>query len=358
MSKVKFSSRPDFFHILRKRTDEYFQQNNLKKTGDFRLYSKTIILFTSLITLYVWLVFFTPQYAAVSLLLCAIMGVNLAAIGFNVMHDGAHGSYSSNPTINNIMGFALNIMGGNVYIWKLKHNGNHHTYTNVDGHDDDIDIKPFLRVHKGQPKKFIHNYQHFYGIFLYGLTYFFWVYYNDFYKYFRSKVADHTPLKKMSLKDHVYFWFSKVLYTFVFIVFPITQVGLLPLIIGYATMVAVCGIVIAVVFQLAHVVEDTEFVTPKNEVEQIENEWAVHQLHTTVNFATKSKFLNWLLGGLNFQVEHHLFPSISHVHYPELNKIVKETCQEYNVKYKEYKTFVQAIHSHFAHLKKVGQMAA
>lgn len=356
MTKIRFASNPDFFHELRKRIDGYFKENNIAKTGDIRLYVKTIILLSTLVALYVWLVFYTPSSVWLSVLLCALMGVNMAAIGFNVMHDGAHGSYSSNSKINGLMGFALNVMGGNVYIWKLKHNVNHHTYTNIEGHDDDIDIKPFIRIHKDQEKKSFHKFQHYYGFFLYGLTYIMWVYYNDFDKYFRRKVSALTPMKKMSMAEQIKFWASKLVYTFMFIVLPTILIGW-PAIVGFLIMCAVTGIFIAIVFQLAHVVEETEFVAPTNEIETLENEWAVHQLHTTVNFSTKSKFLNWLLGGLNFQVEHHLFPSISHVHYPSLNKIVKETCAEFNVKYKEYPTFFQAVRSHFAHLKQVGRAA-
>lgn len=357
MSRVRFSTKPDFFHVLRKRIDAYFKEKNISKTGDSRLFTKSIILFSTLILFYTILVFFTPSSTLLALLICSLMGVNLAAIGFNVMHDGAHGSYSSNPKINALMGFALNVMGGNVYIWKLKHNGNHHTYTNIEGYDDDIDIKPLIRVHSQQPKLGIHNFQHIYGIFLYGFTYINWVFFNDYSKYFRSKVADNTPLKKMSLTQHLSFWLSKVFYYSVFIVIPGLVVGWVPALIGYVTMAAVCGIFIAVVFQLAHVVEENEFITPTQDLENIENEWAVHQLHTTVNFATQSKFLNWLLGGLNFQVEHHLFPSISHVHYPELNKIVKQTCNEFEIRYKEYPTFGHALKSHINHLKQVGQAA-
>jgi len=355
MSKIRFSSNPSFFHELRKRVDSYFKDQDISKTGDFRLYSKTIILLSSLLILYIWLVWFTPAIW-VALILCGLMGVNMAAIGFNVMHDGAHGSYSSNPNINAVMGFALNVMGGNVYIWKLKHNINHHTFTNIEGHDDDIDIKPFLRIHEEQEKRWHHRFQHIYSVFLYGLTYIFWIYFNDFNKYFSGKVSEHTTLKKMDVKQHISFWASKVVYTFAFIVWPGMQLGWTSAIVGYLLMAGVTGIFIAIVFQLAHVVEDTEFVAPnKDEIKQLENEWAVHQLKTTVNFATGNRFLNWLLGGLNFQVEHHLFPSISHIHYPELNKIVRQACEEFNMPYKEYSGFFAAIQSHFSHLKQIGK---
>lgn len=357
MSQIKFTVKPDFFLVLRNRIDGYFKEHNIKKTGDYRLYSKSVILFTALIALYTILVFFTPSSIILSLVLCVMMGVTLAAIGFNVMHDSAHGSYSTNSAVNTIMGFSLNVMGGNVYIWKQKHNVNHHSFTNIEGMDDDIDIQPFIRVHTAQKKNIFHAFQHFSWILLYGTTYIFWVFYNDFYKYFKGKISEYAPMPKMNLKEHLNFWFSKIFYTVIFIVIPGFMVGWIPMLIGYLVISYVTGLLISVVFQLAHVVEKADFVDPVSTEFQVEDEWAVHQLKTTANFATGSKFLNWLLGGLNFQVEHHLFPRISHVHYAKLNKIVKATCKEYHVDYKEYPTMFQALKSHVKHLKVVGQAA-
>jgi linoleoyl-CoA desaturase len=355
MSKIKFNnSDPQFFNTLKARVASYFEDKNIKETGNFKLYSKTVILITALVLSYIWLVFFTPEYAFVSILVCIAMGVNVAAIGFNVMHDGAHGSYSSRKWVNTFMGYSLNILGGNVYIWSQKHNINHHSYTNVEGMDDDIDIKPYIRVHADQKKRWYHRFQHYYGLFLYGMTYFFWVFMNDFNKYFTGKIAEHTKIRKMNVPEHFNFWISKVLYVFFFIVLPFFFAGVIPTIIGWSIMAFTAGVAIAVVFQLAHIVEDAHFVIPEGDSMKIETEWAKHQINTTVNFATKSKTMSWLLGGLNFQVEHHLFPRISHIHYPEINKIVKQTCEEFNVMYREFPTVLSAIRSHLIHLKAAG----
>ncbi len=253
------------------------------------------------------------------------------------------------------MAHSLNLLGGVSFIWKQKHNINHHSYTNVEGMDDDIDIKPFIRVHEGQKKYWFHRYQHIYGLLLYGITYFFWVFYNDFKKYFSGKIAEHTKMQKLAWWEHVVFWATKLFYVAAFIVFPIYNVGLADTIIGYVLMVVITGITISVVFQLAHIVEDMEFVNPEGKSMKIESEWAIHQLQTTSNFATKNKFICWLLGGLNFQVEHHLFPRISHIHYPALNAIVKDTCREFNITYKEFPTLRQALFSHIVYLKHIGR---
>lgn len=355
MAQIRFQNPKDsFFNALRAKVDNYFSQNNKEQTGDYRLYLKTIILFSALLFFYVFLVFFTPENIWVSLGICSLMGVNVAAIGFNVMHDGAHGSYSRKKWVNNAMGFVLNFLGGNVEIWKQKHNNNHHSFTNIEGMDDDIDLKPLMRVSPTQKKYWMHRFQHIYGLFLYGLTYLSWVYMHDFQKYFSGKIAEFTKTRKMTVREHITVWGSKVFYVGVFVVLPILMVGFLETLVGYLVMAFVTGLMIAVVFQLAHVVEDAQFVPMTGPKVEIESEWAVHQINTTSNFATKSKFLNWLLGGLNFQVEHHLFPRISHVHYPQINKLVKETCEEFKVAYREYPTMFSAFKSHLVHLKKMG----
>jgi linoleoyl-CoA desaturase len=355
MAKIKFNNNnPEFFNTLKDRVDSYFVDRNINETGNYKLYLKTVILISALIASYIWLVFFTPESNLLALLACIVMGVNVAAIGFNVMHDGAHGSYSSHKWVNTFMGFSLNILGGNVYIWSQKHNINHHSYTNVEGMDDDIDIKPYIRVHLDQKKSWYHQFQHIYGLLLYGLTYLFWIFFNDFKKYFTGKIADHTPMRKMSTAEHLNFWVSKILYVVFFIVFPFIFAGVVPTIVGYSVMVFVAGIVIAIVFQLAHIVEDAHFITPEGDTMKIETEWAKHQINTTVNFATKSKSMSWLLGGLNFQVEHHLFPRISHVHYPEINIILKQTCEEFGIMYREFPTVLSAVKSHLIHLREIG----
>ncbi|MDQ3048990.1 MAG: acyl-CoA desaturase [Bacteroidota bacterium] len=354
MQRVSFNNKNSvFFNALKAKVDTYFKSNNIKETGNFKLYLKTIILSLTAITLYTTLVFFTPE-VWISLILCALLGVNLAGIGFNVMHDGAHGSFSTKSWINDIMGYSLNAMGGSVLLWKYKHNVNHHSFTNIEGMDDDIDIKPWIRVHEDQEKHWYHRFQHIYWVGLYGVTYLLWIFFQDFKKYFTGKIGD-LPFRKMSVKEHFIFWISKLLYIGAFIVLPIFTVGLAEMLIGYTVASFVCGFLIAVVFQLAHIVEDAAFETPTSPNHKVEAEWAVHQVQTTANFATKSKIVSWFTGGLNYQVEHHLFPRISHIHYPKINQFVQETCEQFGVQYLEFPTVLSAVKSHVDHLKYVGR---
>jgi linoleoyl-CoA desaturase len=337
---------------LKKRVNNYFIENNKPATGNWSLYFKAILFWTLYIALYVHVIFFTPA-PLLAFAECLLMGGLTAAIGFNVMHDGGHGSFSNSKLWNKIAAYSVNALGASGIMWNNKHNIIHHTYTNIDGIDDDIEIKPLLRMCETQKKYKIHKYQHIYVWFLYTLLLIIWVFMTDYKKYFTKKVGS-VPIKKMSRFDHFAFWIAKVGYLFMMVILPIYMVGFVYWIVGFLTMSMFAGFVLSIVFQLAHTVEHTTFPTPTEGTNDIENEWAIHQLETTANFATGNKLISWLVGGLNFQIEHHLFPKISHVHYPAISKIIKNTCQEFNVKYNEYKKMRQAIWSHGAYLKRMG----
>ena len=345
-------NKSNFHQELKKRVNNYFTDNNLKSTGDFSLHFKAILFWSLYIALYVHVVFFTPNLW-IAFGESLIMGGLTAAIGFNVMHDGGHGSFSDSKFWNKIAAFSVNALGASAIMWNNKHNIIHHTYTNIDGIDDDIEIKPMLRMCATQKKYKIHRFQHIYVWFLYTQLLVIWVFATDYTKYFKKKVGA-VAIKKMSAFDHFAFWTAKIGYYFMMIALPIYMVGFVPWLVGFLSLAMFAGLILSVVFQLAHTVEETAFPERIGEGGNIEQEWAIHQIETTANFATKNKLVSWLVGGLNFQIEHHLFPRISHVHYPQISKIIKNTCDEFNVKYIEYKHMRQAIVSHAMHLKKMG----
>lgn len=354
MAKVTFNnSHNQFFQSLKRSVEDYFKNNGIKKTGDWRLYIKTIILIPAAVGIYLSLLIFDLP-AGVALLLCGLLGFTFASIGFNVMHDACHGSYSSRKWVNNLLGLSLNVIGGNAFFWKQKHNVIHHTYTNIDGLDDDIAQSSLLRQSPTQKWRPIHRYQHIYLTFAYSMLLFMWVGFNDFKKYFSHRI-NNTTLQPMDRTEHITFWVSKVFYVFVYLVIPIMAVGFLPWLIGYITMGVVTGIVISYVFQLAHAVEGPEFESVGLDDKVIETEWAVHQVKTTANFARDNKVLSWFVGGLNFQVEHHLFPRISHIHYPAISKIVEEHCRKFELPYHCFPKLTTAVASHVRTMKQLGQ---
>jgi len=354
MSVPKFSNVPHSFHTeLKGRISAYFETVGKSTTGDRAIFMKAVILMCFFTLIYIHLVFFTPPvfWQVVESIL---LGGVVAAIGFNVMHDGAHGSFSKYKWVNVVAAFSLNILGGNSFMWNMKHNVIHHAFTNVDGIDDDIDIQPWMRMSSTQKKYRMHKYQHLYFWILYSLLYIFWIFVLDYQKYFKSRVGN-MPLKKMSLNDHLVFWGFKLFHLFLFVGLPIYMVGFTSWLTSFLIFTLVAGFVLSIVFQLAHTVEHTAFPVVNVETNKLEDEWAIHQIKTTANFATNSKVVSWLVGGLNFQIEHHLFPKISHVHYPAISKIIKQACIEYGINYIEYPRVRYAVASHVAYLKQMGR---
>ena len=357
MPKVTFDNRDNAFFIsLKTSVDAYFEQNRIRKTGDWRLYLKTILLLGSGLACYGWLMLAHPPYW-VALLLCMLLGYTMACIGFGVMHDANHGSYSTKPWLNDLLGMSMNFMGASAYFWKQKHNILHHTYTNVDGLDDDIAKSPIIRQCESQRWVPAHRWQHIYLFPAYALSTVFWVFIMDFKKYFSGMIYT-TRAWKMSPKNHIIFWATKCFYIAAYMVLPALVWGFGPWLLGYLITMSTMGLTLSIVFQLAHVVENTEFEhVPLDTTKHIDTAWAEHELRTTSNFSMNNPVLSWFVGGLNFQIEHHLFPKISHVHYPAISKIVMAKCREFNLPYNKYDSFPEAFRSHLRVMYQLGRSA-
>lgn len=346
-----------FLSTLRKRIDEYFKQKNISKHYNSEMVIKTIVLMAGYIVPFVCILAFQPPLW-LSLLLWSLMGFSLAGIGMSVMHDANHGAYSANAKTNFWLGHTLNMLGGSVFTWKIQHNILHHTYTNVVHMDDDIDDKLVMRFSPHTKVKWYHKFQFVYAFFFYGILTMYWALAKDFVQFFqytREGVNKNTKSQnRVTLTKIIIF---KILYFSVFFVIPIAFLNI-PWgahLAGYLIMQFIAGLVLTTIFQLAHTVEETSHPLPDDE-RNIENNWAVHQLNTTVNFARSNKFISWYVGGLNFQVEHHLFPTICHVHYPEIAPIVKATAEEFGVPYLENITFSEALGSHVRTLQRFGKL--
>lgn len=343
----------EFYPDLKKRVAKYFADNKISSYGDWRLVLKTVILLTCYFGGYALL--FTGWLNIWEMWGMAIfLGLTTAGIGFNVSHDAIHGSYSKNDTINYIVGLALNLIGGNRYLWSITHNIIHHTYTNVHEYDVDLEVAPkLLRLSENMEHNKTHRTQHIHGFVIYGLASLFWVTVKDWKKFFQKDIGPYKD-KRHPAKEYFVLFFSKAIYYSYTMVIPLIflPIAWWQFIIGFVTMHLVAGMTLGVVFQLAHVVDETDAPKADEPGSIIYNNWAVHQMETTANFAMDNKLINWYVGGLNFQVEHHLFPRISHVHYPALSKIVQQTAKEHGVPYNYNKTFADAIRSHYLALKK------
>jgi len=346
----------EFFQTLNQRVNEYFKENKVSKTGNWKLYLKTVIMFTLLIAPFILIISLNVS-DWFKLSLTVIIGIGMAGVGMNVMHDGNHGSFSKYSWINKLMGSSIYILAGNVFNWKVQHNVLHHTYTNIKDHDEDLEAGVVLRFSKHAQWKPHHRFQHLYFLLLYGLLTLKWAIVSDFVRLTRYQKLN---LSYANSKSHSTQWvgliISKIIYFSFWIVLPILVFNIVwwKVLIGFFVMHYTAGLILSLVFQLAHIIGEADMPLPDTTTGNMKNSWVVHQLKTTVNFSTKNKIVNWFTGGLNHQIEHHIFPHISHIHYTKISEIVKKTASEFNLPYNEYKTTRSAIFSHFKFLKQMG----
>lgn len=356
--KLKFSGKDNanFYPDVKKQVDAYFKENNLKKTGNLEMYLKSAFFLSSLIGVY-FLILLGGFDWPILLGLALVLGAIQAFIGFNVCHDAIHGSFSSNKKVNQLMSLWFNVIGANAYVWSITHNKVHHTFTNIPGHDEDLEVAPGLvRLSPDDPYKPFMKFQHIYAFFLYGLASLSWVLRKDYVKFFQKKIGE-TDNTNHPTSEYVKLFAWKAVHYVIFIVVPLLVMDITwwQFIIGYVSMHLAEGFVLGLIFQLAHVVEGMSFPVP-NEEGALQDSWAVHQMKTTANFSRKSKVAKFFCGGLNFQIEHHLFPNICHVHYPAISKIVEATAEKYGIPYYENVTFKGALKSHYRTLKHFGQV--
>ena len=357
--KVKFNGRNQsgFYAEVKKEVDNYFKSKGISKNANAEMIFKSVFFLSSLVGIYL-LIILGGFSMTTNLILAILIGMVQAFIGFNVSHDAIHGSFSSSRKVNRIMSYSFNLIGANAYVWSVTHNQVHHTFTNIPGHDEDLDVAPGLvRLSKNEEMKPIMRYQHLYAFFLYGLASLSWVFRKDFKKFFQKKIGQTDNTKHPKI-EYFNLFFFKALYYVLFIVVPLVVLDITwwQFIIGFVAMHIAEGVVLGLVFQLAHTVEGVSFPEPDEEG-KLEESWAVHQMQTTANFSRKSPVAKFFCGGLNFQIEHHLFPNICHVHYPEISKIVERTAKSYDVPYHENETFLGALRSHYRTLKQFGAHA-
>ena len=355
---LKFQGSDRFVRELRKRVDAYFERTGHRRRDCPQMYFKTATIMAWFASVYVLLLFVATSWYTI-LPLAVLLGLAMAAIGFNIQHDGGHRAYSERKWVNKIMALTLDLMGGSSYLWDWKHNSIHHTYPNVSGYDDDINIGFLGRLSPQDRHLGFHRLQGIYLWLLYGFLAIKWHLFDDFYNISIGRIGGHK-IPRPKGKDLATFIVGKVLFFSIAFVIPIAlhPHAIWAVLAVYAFAAFISGVVLSVVFQLAHCVGEADFPAPITTLEgklRMDTDWAVHQVQTTVDFARGNPVLCWFLGGLNFQIEHHLFHKICHIHYPALSKVVEETCHEFGVRYAAHRSIFKAIGSHFRWLVLMGK---
>ncbi len=358
--RIRFSPQknPEFFRELREKVDEYFEENKISKYGNYHIVLKSTLMLAMYAVPYLLMLTGVVTSMPLVFLSWIIMGAGVAGIGLVLMHDANHRSVSKRPIINKIAGKSLYLLGGHPETWRHQHNTMHHGFTNIEGHDEDIDPLEFLRFSPHKKLRKIHRFQYIYAYFAYGLMTIAWITTKDFkqlIRYRREGVLPYDDKKYNRLMFDLIL--SKVLYYAVFLVIPVIffPVAWYWTLLGFLLMHFVCGFILGIIFQTAHVVTTSDYPLPEDG--SIDNNWAIHQLQTTADYAPRNRILSWLVGGLNYQVEHHLFPNISHVHYRDIAPIVRKTAEKYDLPYYVNDTFIKALGSHTSMLKRLGRVA-
>ena len=357
MQSIKFSSQnsieKEFVITLKKRISDYFKQNSLSTKANAAMIFKTIILLNIYINPFV-LILILKLNSITALLMCIIMGIGIAGVGMGVMHDACHGAYSKKEWVNKTLAGTLYLLGSNVLNWKIQHNVLHHSYTNIAGLDEDINDKGPIRLSRYSPLKKYHKYQFIYAFVFYGLMTLSKLF-NDFtglHKYEKSGLVK-SQNKKLNL-EFLKMLFRKVIYVAIIFGLPLwlTDFSFFQIFLGFFVMHWVASIVLSFIFQMAHVVEGA---SQPPLAPNIKTEWLVHQVNTTSDFARNNIVLSWFVGGLNFQIEHHLFPHICHIHYKNIAPIVESTAKEFGIKYNLQNSFGSALLSHIKVLHQLGR---
>jgi len=352
VERPKFARDDGFYEELKRRVDSYLREVGSSAHGSARMYVKTAAMLLWFGVSYALLVFVAATWWQGLLLSCSL-ALAMAGVGFSVQHDGNHKAYSSRRLVNRAMGTTLDLLGASSYLWHWKHNIFHHTYPNLDGADDDINFLPFARLSPAQPRYRIHAYQHVYLWALYGFLGPKWHLIDDFKDVVRGRIAG-SRIPRPRGWDLFQLIAGKAVFFGWAIGVPLLFHRWWVVLEFYAAASFVLGLALAVVFQLAHCVEEASFPVPAEGRDRLAGGWAAHQVRTTVDFAQRSRLLTWYLGGLNFQIEHHLFPKICHVHYPRIARIVRAACAEFGVRYSAHDSVIGALQSHWRWLRRMG----
>jgi linoleoyl-CoA desaturase len=351
--KLKFTGDSDesFFPELRKEVYGYFRSNNIPIHANTQMFFKTIFFF-SVFTVSYALIIFSDASAVIKLVMCFLHGIAIAGIGFNISHDCSHNAYFKKKKYNRWLSYSMDLVGSNSYMWDLKHNKAHHIYTNIESFDEDIKGSYLLRLSPHAPFHAVNRLQFIYAWPLYCFLYFYIVWVYNFIQFKAEKLGPFIQIKH-SRKEWIKLITWKLFYLFYAVIFPIywLDISIAVFLLGYGIACATTGFLLGVTFYLAHCVENGfEFPLPQND--QIKAGWARHQMETTSNFAMGNRFITWFCGGLNYQVEHHLFPEICSIHYNSISRIVQKISAEHQLPYKYYEGLGSAIASHYKVLKR------
>jgi linoleoyl-CoA desaturase len=353
---LNFGEDKAFEIELHWRVDEYFSKAGVPRTATTGVYFKAFFMFAVFVATYVLLVF-TAKTFWQGVVLSAFLGFCMVGIGVNIQHDGSHNAYSRHRWINRIMAMTVDLIGASSYLWSWKHNRIHHSYTNIAHYDTDIDLGILGRIAPSEKRLWFHRWQHIYLWLFYGLLVIKWQLFDDFFNAFRGKLGNHT-IPRPKGTDLAVLALGKLVFFSLAFAIPLFFHSLTQVLFYYALAMIVEGSTLSLIFILPHGVGDAEFPMPvpvAGNKSALPYSRAEHQARVTVDFKRKNPIVTWLVGGLNFHREHHLFPSVSHVHYPRIAGIVDEVCEQFNIPHVNHRSYAVGLSAHYRWLRRMGR---
>ncbi len=347
MSKPNITFQPepnDFFKDLRSQVIDYLKKKGSTQKADYTFFIKLIILTIIYGVLYYNII--TTHSLFTFYMSYALMGALSIIMGLNIGHDAAHNAIFKKNKHNEWLLHVFELFGTSSKNWKHKHIFAHHKFPNIMGYDSDIQQSNVVKIFPNDKHKFFHNFQYLYMPFLYMFYLLRWAIYRDFKDASSSSESIGVPV--FSKKEFFKLLFFKLFYFSYIILLPafMSPFSIWASVLGFFTLTVFGSLTLTLVLLSTHVGSDTEFVEPDQQG-NVPYSWSHHIMRTTSDFATQSWFLTHLFGGFNHHIFHHLFPSISHVHYYELTPILKKVAKQYDLPYRENKRVVSAIWSHF-----------
>jgi linoleoyl-CoA desaturase len=333
-----------FYYTLSNRVKKYFLINNLSYKANYFWYFKSIIQFFIFFDTFI----IACYYKNINIYLRCLLNMISAnfmfqVCGYSFLHEGAHFSISKNKNINNFFSIIGNsLLLWDNQIWNLHHCFKHHSFTGTIKDPDIYHMRPFIRKSKLENLNKIIKVKKtlfpFYTFFILIIFPGFWFGQVLSYNIFLYK----KYLWKMKLNNYKINYFELLLKISMY--FSLLQTHSLS--VSYFFILS-CNIT----YFLTILPDHDMFETHNNLVKETENvDWGELQVRNSGNFSNNFPLINYLYGGINYQIEHHLFPTINHVHFPEIKKIVKETCKEFDIKYVEHKNIFDAIKSSLKNL--------
>ena len=353
--RVRFKGNPrkkEFIKELRSRVRDYFAENEISQYANREMYIKSVLIMMAWMGTWAWIMSDTLSNNVFAFFMVyLLLGFVHILIAFNIMHDATHDAYSSSKKVNKILGYSMDFVGGNQYLFRRMH-GAHHGYVNIHGIDVTLETHGLFRFTPDEPWLPKHKYQHFYTFGLYALAMLQWVTLKDFKWFFGESHIGNQKNIKHPRSEYLILFIGKTIFYSLTLFLPMFFLSLpwYTVLAAWVFMHILPGLTFALIFQVTHVYEGTTYPLP-DEDGNIDNNYALHVLETTADFSRHNRIGSWLMGGINIHVIHHIFPHVCHVHYPALTKILKEVCDEFGIEYQENPNLWVALKKHYQILK-------